>query len=177
MRVLEFGGNIGRNTCIISKILSDSSNLVVFESDIEIAKKLQENKEINNLHFQIEPCALSSRQLYQINWTTFTENIEGSKKIDCINFDQFKSKYKIEFNTLVIDCECAFYHILKDYPQILDNIKLILMENDYVKSDHYIYVAKTLIKNGFKVIYSSELISKTAKFPTQKFFYQAFQKK
>ena len=31
--VSEIGGNIGRNSCVISKILNDSNNLLVIESD------------------------------------------------------------------------------------------------------------------------------------------------
>ena len=42
--VLEIGGNIGRNSCVISKILNDSNNLLVIESDPLSVSKLEENK-------------------------------------------------------------------------------------------------------------------------------------
>jgi hypothetical protein len=35
------------------------------------------------------------------------------------------------FDTLVLDCEGAFYYILQDTPEILEGIKLLIMENDY----------------------------------------------
>jgi len=41
--VLEIGGNIGRNSCVIGKLLSDSRNLLVVESDPESVYKLEEN--------------------------------------------------------------------------------------------------------------------------------------
>ena len=44
--VLELGGNIGRNSCIIGKILKDSNNLLVVESDPLSVLKLDENKEL-----------------------------------------------------------------------------------------------------------------------------------
>ena len=51
--VLELGGNIGRNSCIIASLLNNSNNLVVFESDPENAIKLKENCDLNNLNFII----------------------------------------------------------------------------------------------------------------------------
>ncbi len=41
---LEIGGNIGRNSCVISKILNDSNNLLVIESDPLSVSKLEDNK-------------------------------------------------------------------------------------------------------------------------------------
>ena len=47
------------------------------------------------------------------------------------------SKIINKFDTLILDCEGAFYNILKDMPEILDNInliidQLILNENELV---------------------------------------------
>jgi hypothetical protein len=42
--VLEIGGNIGRNSCVIGKVLNDSNNLLVIESDPLRVSKLEENK-------------------------------------------------------------------------------------------------------------------------------------
>ena len=44
--VLEIGGNIGRNSCVISKILNDSNKLLVIESDPLSVLKLEEEKKI-----------------------------------------------------------------------------------------------------------------------------------
>ena len=66
--VLELGGNIGRNSCIIASLLNDSKNLVVFESFNNIAQQLKENRDLNNLNFHIEDCAISKCDLYQKGW-------------------------------------------------------------------------------------------------------------
>ena len=39
-KVLEIGGNIGRNSLVIASILQDDTNLVTLESDIDIALQL-----------------------------------------------------------------------------------------------------------------------------------------
>ena len=48
----------------------------------------------------------------------------------------------------------AFYYILIDMPEILENINLIIMENDYYDITHKQYIDDILKTNGFYVDYS-----------------------
>jgi len=139
-KVLEIGGNIGRNSLIISSIINNN-NFVSLESDPDIAKQLKENRDLNNLTFHIEISALSKRKLIQRGWDTKpSDTLEnGYKWINTISFDQLQLKYKIVFDTLILDCEGAFYYILMDMPEILNNIKLFIMENDYHEISHKNY--------------------------------------
>ena len=50
---------------------------------------------------------------------------------------------------MVLDCEGAFYYILVDMPEILNNIQLIIMENDYYDISHKLYVDSVLEKYNF----------------------------
>ena len=156
-KVLEIGGNIGRNSLIIGYILNknNNNNLVTLESNLDIARQLIENRDINNLNFKIESSALSKRKLIQVGWNTIPSDIllDGYNSVNTITFDELESKYQITFDTLVLDCEGAFYYILLDMPEILNNIKLIIMENDYNDINHKMYIDKFLIKNNFYVDY------------------------
>ncbi len=108
-KVLELGGNIGRNSMIIAHILNkkDNHNFVSFETN---------------------------------------------------NTDADKLKYNIDFDTLVIDCEGAFYYILQDTPEILDGINLLIMENDYFRdSSHKEYIFSTLRNNNYECIFQRAL--------------------
>ena len=67
------------------------------------------------------------------------------------------AKYNIDFDTLAVDCEGAFYYILMDMPEILDNIRLIIMENDYIEIYQKIYVDEVLSRNNFYVDYTESL--------------------
>lgn len=154
-KVLEIGGNIGRNSLVISSILNDSRNLVTLESDPNIANQLEENKNLNNLNFSIESSALSNRKLIQKCWETIPsdELLPGYNWINTITLEQLKNKYDINFDTLVIDCEGAFYYILMDMPELLNGIKLIIMENDYNDINSKKYVDEILKNNNFIVDY------------------------
>lgn len=154
-KVLEIGGNIGRNTLIIAHILENNSNFVSLESDPDIANQLTENRNINNFKFHIENSALSKRKLIQRHWETMVSDVllDGYKWINTITLDELNAKYGIVFDTLVLDCEGAFYYILMDMPEILNNINLIIMENDYTDITHKQYIDSVLHANNFYVDY------------------------
>ena len=155
-KVLEIGGNIGRNSLVIASILENPNNLVTLESDVNISKQLSENRDLNNIKFYIESSALSKRKLIQNGWDTKpSETLEPNFNwVNTITLEQLKTKYNIKFDTLVLDCEGAFYYILMDMPEILDNINLIIMENDYHILEQKKYIDNILTKNNFYVDYT-----------------------
>jgi FkbM family methyltransferase len=150
-KVLEIGGNIGRNSLIIAALLENAANLVTLECDENIANQLTENRDLNRFPFHIERAALSKRPLIQKGWDTIPSDVvlDGYKRVNTITLDEMQAKYNIIFDTLVLDCEGAFYYILMDMPEILDNINIIIMENDYHNGSHKEYVDKILMENGF----------------------------
>ena len=156
-KILELGGNIGRNSLVIGTILKEkqNKNFVCLESDPNTAKQLIENRDLNNLDFHVESSALSKRSLIQREWLTKESNeiLDGYIKVNTITLNDLYKKYNIQFNTLILDCEGAFYEILLDFPEILDNINLIIMENDYIDINKKIYIDKILIENTFKLDY------------------------
>jgi FkbM family methyltransferase len=153
-KVLEIGGNIGRNSLVIGSIVG--SNLVVLETDPDIYAQLKENRNLNNMTFHIENSALSKRRLIQREWDTMPSDtvLPGYKEVQSISYDGLLAKYNVQFDTLVLDCEGAFYYILQDMPEILDSIKLIIMENDYYNVDHKYFVDNVLKTRGFCIDYS-----------------------
>jgi len=157
-KVLEIGGNIGRNSLVIGSILAKKGNnhFVTLESNTIISEQLRENRNNNGLQFFIENSALSQRKLIQRGWNTIVsdEFLQGYDPVQIISWQNLKDKYEIEFDTLVLDCEGAFYYILMDMPEILDNIKLIIMENDYWDLSHKEAIDQVLFEKGFKVDYS-----------------------
>jgi FkbM family methyltransferase len=161
-KVLELGGNIGRNSIIIGHILNKNNNhdFVTLETNTEDANILIQNRDINSLKFHVENSALSNRKLIQSGWNTIPSSsvLPGYFEVKTITWKDLYDKYKIIFDTLVIDCEGAFYYILQDMPEILDNIKLIMMENDYFADwSQKDFVLNTLINVGFKCVFNKEL--------------------
>lgn len=159
-KVLEIGGNIGRNSLVIASILNknNNTNFVSLESNRESSLQLTYNKDINNLKFHIEQSALSKRKLIQKGWNTIVSDVleDGYENVNTITLDELYKKYNIYFDTLILDCEGAFYYILMDMPEILDTVNLIIMENDYMNINEKNFVDNVLIMNGFYVDYSRQ---------------------
>lgn len=158
-KILEIGGNIGRNSLIISHLLQDSNNLVVLESNSEYCKILEKNKQLNNFDFNILNYALSKQKLYQHKWRTYTntENLKKYFEVKTILFEEIEKKFNIKINTLVLDCEGAFYNILKDFPNILENINKIIIENDFKEIEEKKFVDEILKQNNFYVDFTMPL--------------------
>ena len=179
-KVLELGSNVGRNTLVIASILSSKSksnnnnNFVTVECDKYTAVCLRENRDLNNFSFPIETAALSKRKLMQKGWDTEVGDVlkQGYNWVDTISLEELYNKYNIQFDTLVLDCEGAFYYILMDMPEILDNINLIIMENDYHELQKKAYVNEVLRKNKFVVHYSES----GGWGPCRDFFFEVWKK-
>lgn len=156
-RVLEIGGNIGRNSCVIASILTDSRNLTVLESNPKHAVELTYNRDQNGMSFHIIASALSKRRLIQKGWDTRPlgdgEAIPaGWQEIATITWADLTRDGA--FNTLVADCEGALFYIMQDEPEFLRDFRTVVMENDYHDITHKQFVDAELTRNGFAVVYS-----------------------
>ena len=105
---------------------------------------------------------MSKRQLTQAphKWKTniFNENNKyNASLVNIISFNELEEKYNLKFDTLVIDCEGAFYYILLDMSEILHNIRTIIIENDFKISFQKEYVINTFIKESFVNVYNQPL--------------------
>ena len=147
--VLELGGSIGRNSCVINSILDTKTNHVVVEPSKKELSILQQNRDSNNFEFFIENSAISKVPLYSLNWQTYPTQIPGSVEVNTIGYNGVLEKYKLKFNTLVIDNEGHFVGMLKDFPTILDGINLLIIEHDFNTEDDLCYFKKTMTQSGF----------------------------
>jgi FkbM family methyltransferase len=158
-RILELGANIGRNSCVIGKLLKDSSKLVSFECSNAIATQLYDNRDMNGMKFHIETAALSKQRLIQQGWNTKPHPVgqhlpAGWTEVPTVSWDAVKDKYPEPFDTLVADCEGALYYILQEEPTLLDTFHTIIMENDYWDLNHKESVDTALRAAGFHVDYT-----------------------
>lgn len=157
-KVLELGGNVGRNSCVIASILKNSQNLVTVEPCAEYANLLKENRDVNGLQFHIEVSAVSKIPLVQSGWITIPSEVDlpGFSRVNTISFDELQKKYRIRFDTLVVDCEGALYYMLKDDPDMLRNIKLIIIENDFTDTQNMVFVHDLFKQYGLQLVYNQE---------------------
>ena len=191
--VLEFGGNIGRNSITIASLLNKnrdgSVNLVTLETgDVS---ELRKNMESSGNKFTIINAGLSKKDLYQSGWVSGTtkdrrsqtkfapeqrsESKDTAKPYNnksAVNKISLSEIYKIsginKFDTLIVDCEGCFYDITNDFPELLLNSKLIIIEND--SQAHNDHIRKNILNAGFKSIFCGDHEGR------QPCFYEVFTK-
>lgn len=199
-KVLEFGSNMGRTSHVISCIV-DKENFVTLEPNTTYFNCLCENMKNNNKDFNVENCAISDNPVFYHETRTFEpifrtekgieyceKNVENMELVNnvtgnisltrakTITFQELEQKYNITFDTFVIDCEGAFYTILKNTPDILDNVKKIIVENDYVQRYSKEYVLDIFKKKGFSCVFSADLDGYEPYMCSMNGFYQVWLK-
>ena len=178
-KVLEIGGNIGRGSMVIASILTNGADHVVLESSENIANILKRNRDRNGFKFHVESATLSARKLIQKGWTTIPSDIvlEGYEPVNILSYSDLKAKYNIEFDTLVLDCEGAFYYIVNDFPEILQSIRTIIVKNDYQNKAEKLNIDARLIENGFSCAFVREREeAKQSQFSLVENFYEVWKK-
>lgn len=184
-KVLEIGADIGTNTCIIAS-LCDTPPVVV-ECNNAIESTLRQNVKSNGLDINLEMGALTKGKLiyrhttngYRIGQHTIPlkdgQSIpEGYSEIRSIDYDYLVQKYH-RFDVVVADCEGAFYYIIQDFPQILDDISMLIIENDYKVKGQKQYVDEQLIQKGFTRVYRN-VLQFNYNVPHKDCFYEVWQK-
>jgi hypothetical protein len=150
--VLELGGSIGRNSCVINYILKNKTNHVVVEPSQREMKQLKYNRQINNFGFHIEESAISKVPLYSKKWYTIKTPQKGYVKVPTISYEDLEAKYRLSFTALVIDNEGNFVDNLKDFPTILDGIKKLIIEHDFNSNSDLKYFNNVMTSKGFKMV-------------------------
>lgn len=145
--VLELGGESGTTSLLINKIIKDPSKHVIIEPSSNSIPKLNKTAEIYNTQYKIVYGFIGlNREEHKKLWP----ECEISKMYDLDTINKLIDK---EFDVLVIDCEGAFYNILKEFSEILNNIKLIILENDGPQ-ENIKFIRDKLNDNNFTLIHS-----------------------
>jgi hypothetical protein len=124
-------------------LLTNSENLTIIEPSKELVTNLILLKFNNKLNFNIIHGFLSKKILYQ-KGLILSESPIGEKINIIENFPKC--------DTLIVDCEGFFYNILIDFPNILDDIKLLIIHNDTADINKYNYIKDFILNKSFKLI-------------------------
>lgn len=179
--VLELGARYGSVSCMINNLLSNQDNHVCVEPDVTVLKALETNREQNGCNFQILNGFISNTPLKLVGldaWDGYGAHSTHAKPNETIvpsyTLEQVKSKYKLQFNVFVADCEGCLEKFFAENPNFYDEIRLFIFERDYPKGPttpngcDYKKIENELLKRGFKAIvsghqnvYEREILSKT----------------
>jgi len=157
--VLELGSRYGIISCTINSMLNNKKNHVVVDPDKNILKPLKLNKKNFKAEFKICNKAISNTPLNFIlhkngigNFTVEKNKINNNKNvinIPNITSKQFFTKYPLNFNVLIADCEGCLFKFFNENMFLLNQLNLIIFEKDNEENCDYNKVIKLLKNNNF----------------------------
>jgi len=180
-RILEIGGNVGRNTAVLGQIMKEAGaggSVIALETLGDEAGRLEKLVKANGFPVKVVNAALSRTELVQHGWRTAPKGqagTEGWRDVQCVTLEELTREGT--FDTLVVDCEGALEGILAEWPELLETVNVVQIENDFDTKDSAANVMRALRKAGFFLWFSAPLQHCWCSFPLQHQFYQIFRKK
>ena len=153
--VFELGARYGSVSCIINSLLKCKTNQVVVDPDERIWEALERNKKVNKCEFHIVKGFVSSKKLGLTNLNDYyggyaaTYIDQDDSKIPSYTMEEIKTKYNLQFNVLVADCEGFLERFFDENPTFYDKLRLVMFEADYVDKCNYTKIRDTLRIKGF----------------------------
>ena len=153
--VFELGARYGSVSCIINSLLKCKTNQVVVDPDERIWEALERNKKVNKCEFHIVKGFVSSKKLGLTNLNDYyggyaaTYIDQDDSKIPSYTMEEIKTKYNLQFNVLVADCEGFLERFFDENPSFYDKLRLIMFEADYVDKCNYTKIRDMLRIKGF----------------------------
>lgn len=164
--VLEIGGNIGRATVVACEKVGPKGRVVSAESFkgnreriLDVAKAFVEEGRL-----RVVP-AISDKPLFQQGWWTNSARVTPSF---LSTYKDMKDKNWVEIETIsvshvlalvqglsviIADCEGCFAALITERPDILQGVKMIIMENDGDQS-RLASLRARLVKFGFSAAHA-----------------------
>jgi len=151
--VLELGARYGTVSAIINKKLANPRHHIAVEPDSTVWAALEKNKESTQSQFQIVKGLISNKKfsLTKDNYAT-RQVVDESSTIPHVSFQQVQAMAGAPFTVLVVDCEGCIEHFLAENVDILNTVRLILMEEDFPDNCNYSTVKELFLEYSFKEI-------------------------
>lgn len=181
-KVLEIGSCIGRNSIVIGHLLKDGGRLVAIEANPDNIPRLKKSigkSGLTNISICDKP--ISKSRMIVNGWESEIigqgdDVTKGWREVETTTLKAINEDNNIDtYDTLVLDCEGAFYFILRDFPEIMNGVKCIIIENDFRDKKHADYVHNVFKQQGFTIKFSRRL-NLNLSFPCKGYFWQIWQK-
>lgn len=138
--------------------MQNPSHHLVVEPDRRIYPALYKNRELSNSRFQVLEGVISNQKLYLVhneyNTHTTTSSTDADTAIPSLTLRQVQERYRIPFNTLVVDCEGCYNAFWKENTAFLKQMHTVILENDFSSSSKEKENINTLRANGFRRVTS-----------------------
>ena len=161
--VLEIGGGIGACSIQINKCLSATSRHIVVEAQQELVEICRANGEMNNCSFTVMHGVLSKEKGICVPPFNPSRRIDDPTSWIFARADTQQtgpivpsiSQLPLLPTALIADCEGGLPAIIRDFPEVFTNLRLLYYEQDS-PAKFYKPLEKQLLEKGFSLIVKSK---------------------
>lgn len=133
-KVLELGSCLGYTSCMINSILLNKNAHVALEANPNLIQWIKKNKQTNHCGFSLENAIVSHNK--ENTFYIHKLIVGGStvrktpKKVTVMGWtiDELKERYKLDFDTLIMDIEGGELNLFRDFKESISNFKTIFLE-------------------------------------------------
>lgn len=157
--VLQLGANIGTSCILVDKLIDNKKMNVCLEPIKEVYDVLVKNKKYNECGFIPVLGLLSNEKSVKMNKHgndlngSFVSK-DGELEVTTYTLSELESMINSKFSVLFVDCEGCFIQVLRDFPEILKDLRTIIIEKDRLHELDYSECDEQLIDSGFNIIES-----------------------
>jgi len=157
--VLELGARYGVVSCVINHKLEHPTHHVCVEPDASVIACLKDNRKAHKAHFRIVNGIISNKKVYlkksgyASRVVSAASSSTDSATIPTYTIQQLETKYNLQFDTLVADCEGCLGEFIEENEHFVSHqLKHVMFEADLPQLCDYNKIRKLLRAAGFKVV-------------------------
>lgn len=164
--VLELGACLGIISCVTNSILKNPQKHVVLEANPALIPWLTKNRN-NNAQFSIENCIISRKKKNpfffhgKILDSSADRHSENSINVEGKTVRDIEKKYRINFDTLIMDIEGGELNFLRENGSFLKQLKLVILElhafEGFLTHAEVLECEEILVKNKFEKIMTDDI--------------------
>jgi len=145
--VLEVGARYGSTSCAIADKQKQSGRLVSFDADRLVWDHLEKNRVSHSCNFQIVRGLLGKvdGKIIENRYGTLADSsgeiakrgVDPKSLVTVPHFTllDVQRKYGIRFDVAAFDCEGCFASVMKDFPELASQLKMMIIESHDVGED------------------------------------------
>jgi len=155
--VLEVGARYGSVSCTISRVLGNSGKQVSVDADERVWGALEYNRQNLGCNFHTAKGLLGTHdgKIMQNRYGTVAstnDTLGGAAKgvtVPHFTVEDLEIRYNLMFDTANFDCEGCFAPVSETFPEMFNNLKLLIVE---VHDDKEAAAVAKLEANGWETI-------------------------
>jgi FkbM family methyltransferase len=151
--VLEVGARYGSNSCAMAAKQKQSGRLVVVDADRRVWTSLEKNRLSHSCNFHTVRGVIGRKDvhIFEHGYGTLaapTADV-SAPLVPHFTLEDVQQQYNVKFDAANFDCEGCLPYVLKDFPELPSQLKLLMIEAHNEQEEE---VVGRLLTDGWELV-------------------------